>query len=145
MVFSSGREAQRARGIHTRRATRRPALGFQVPAAEGDVLRGGCQVFPGVQSTPQVPSLVLPPPTPTGTAHFGLFAQCLVFVQPFNSLHQREHKYQPAAEPASLGRHPTIQGLSCLEMGADAANIVGMSFTLITLIPVRVGRMGSSG
>lgn len=33
-------------------------------------------------------------------------------------------------EVASLGRHPSIQGLGCLEMEADAAKIVNISFPL---------------
>lgn len=63
-------------------------------------------------------------------AHFGLFAQCHVFVQPFNLLHWLECKHRPTAEVASLGHRPTIQGLGCLEIGANAANIVDVSFPL---------------
>lgn len=74
-----------------------------------------------------------------------LFAQCLAFVQPFNSLHWLDCKHQPAAEVASFGRHPTIQGLGCLEMGADAANIVDMSFPLHCSDPCHCGRDGEFG
>lgn len=73
------------------------------------------------------------------TAHSGLFAQCLAFVQPFNSLHQLEHKHRPATEAASLGRHPTIRGRGCLEMGADAAKIVNISFPLHYSDPCQCG------
>lgn len=41
-----------------------------------------------------------------------------------------------------MGRHPTIQGLSCLEMGADAAKIVNISFPLHYPDPCQCGRDG---
>jgi hypothetical protein len=78
-------------------------------------------------------------PLDSWSAHSGLFAHCLAFVQPFNSLHQLEHKHRPAAEMASLGRHSTVQGLSCLEMGADGAKIVNISFPLHYPDPCRCG------
>lgn len=46
------------------------------------------------------------------------------------------------AEVASLGHHPTIQGLGCLEMGADAAKIVNISFPLHYPDPCQHGQDG---
>lgn len=106
-------------------------------------LEEGARSFHGCRALPEVPSLSLP--LDIWTALFGLFAQCLAFVQPFNSLRRLERKYQPVAKVASLGHHPTIQGLGCLEMGADAANIVDMSFPPHYSDPlVSVGRTQSS-
>lgn len=41
-----------------------------------------------------------------------------------------------------MGRHPTILGLGCLEMGADAAKIVNISFPLHYPDPCQCGRDG---
>lgn len=105
-----------------------------------DILGKGCQVTPQVQSTPRGANLSHP--QDIWTAHFCLFAQCLAFVLPFNSLHWLERKYQLVTEVASLGCHPMIQRLGCLEMGADAANIVDMSFPLHYSDPCQCGRDG---
>ena len=79
----------------------------QVPAQKAIPLEEGAQSFPRCRALLEGASLSLTPDT--WTAHFSLFAQCLAFAQPFNSLHQLECKYQPAAKAASLGHHPTIR------------------------------------
>lgn len=63
------------------------------------------------------------------TAHFGLFAQCLTFVQPFNSLHWLECKHRPAAEAVSLGRHPAIHSLGLLGDGSRCSQHCGRIFS----------------
>ena len=63
------------------------------------------------------------------TAHFGLFAQRLTFVQPLNSLHWLECKHRPMAEAASLGRHPAIQGLGLLRDGSRCSQHCGCIFS----------------
>lgn len=64
----------------------------QVPASEGpgrcDTLRGGGCRSLGVRAHPKVPSLSLL--LGIWTAHSGLFAHCLAFVQVFNSLQRLE-------------------------------------------------------
>lgn len=84
------------------------------------------------------------------TAHFGLFAQCLTFVQPFNSLHWLECKHRPAAEAVSLGRHPAIHSLGLLGDGSRCSQHCGRIFSTSLFAtppipaPVHVGGTGSS-
>lgn len=81
-------------------------------------------------------------PLDVWTAHLGLFAQCLAFVQPFNSLHWLECKYQPAADVASLGHHPAIQGPGLLrdESRCDRPCEQIFSTSLLCLLSLRAGR-----
>lgn len=90
--------------------------------------------FHGNRALPEVQSPAFP--LDIWTEHFGLFAQCLAFVQPFNSLHWLECKYRPAAEAASLGCHPAIQGPGLLRDGSRCDQHCEHIFSTSLLCPL---------
>lgn len=90
----SSRGSEGEGGSCARWAAQRLELGFPGPCSreprQGNILGGGwCQVNGGAGQTPRCQASASPLDIWT-TAHSGLFAQCLAFVQLFNSLHWLE-------------------------------------------------------